>query len=421
MSLEDIISYGERITKFTFTDEQKDVLRSLADVNIKNLCICAGRGFSKTMLSALTTLWFADVYSDYIGKPLEILLVSSQERIYTHLDNFFRDNTDLRNKLIQTGIVWALPRNGFTLKNRSVVNTSLATQHSIRGNRADIIFVDEACLIKDNIYFDSILPCSTGDIAKVVILSTPSNSKGFFIDIVDNPKKHNFVLKSYSSEVCPWQAVSNARLKKSLSPHAYATEVLARPPTKAERAFFNSGDIDDCILDCEPNREGKLYSRLEAGIDFGYGKPNHTVLIITEKNNTKRKVIFEKTWKSFDAEELGGLLKSFKPAFIKADSMPKEFQGKIEPYCHQKIYYIDAKVHKDWMLAQLQARTRLHQLVIPHSYFIDLVQELKRYHKGKRAGDNRVDSLALSTYEPDTELCKETPRIISINGKRVYG
>lgn len=418
---EEIVDYFKRITRLVPTKEQVDVLNNLADTDIKNLCLCCGRGFSKTMLSAVATLWFADVYSDAIGRPLEILLVSSQERMYTHLENFFRDNVDLKQKLVQTGVVFVLPRNGFQLKNLSVINTSLATQHSIRGNRADVIFVDEACLIKDQIYHDSILPCSTGDIAKVVILSTPSNPKGFFIDIVDSPKKHNFVLKSYTSEVCPWQVVSNARLKKELSPHAYATEVLARPPTKSERAYFSSVDIDTCIIPCEPNREGKEYSRLEAGIDFGYGKPNVTALLITEKLGSKRKIIYLKTWKSFNAEELGDLINSFKPAFVKADSMPKEFIKNLQPYCKQKIYPIDAKIHKDWMLEQLQSRVRLHQLVIPHSYFVELVQELKRYHKGKRAGDNRVDSLALSCYEPETPLAEEGPRVVSINGRRIYG
>lgn len=403
----DIITYFKIITKFTPTPEQCEVLTALADVNTKNLCLCCGRGFSKTMLSALAALWFADIYSDEIHRPLEILLVSGQQRMYKHLNDFFRTNPQVGNRLLQKGMFNEVPENGFELDNHSVVDTALATSKGIRSHRADIIFVDEACLVKDDIFRQAILPVSTGDIAKIVILSTPSEPRGFFIDVLDNPVKYGYTVKHFSAESCPWQAVSNARLKKTLSPAEYLTEVKAQIPGREERAFFARKDIDKCILSVEPTSESKEKSVFECGIDWGYGRINQTVLTITEKLGVRRKIIFQNVWKDVDFEDMANCLRGFR-GVIKADSKPAEFKGKLEQYIKARIYYLDMVQHKDPMMTQLQSKVRMHQLVIPDC-FADLVRELVTYRKGKRAGDNRVDSLAISCYEPKEGLGLQTP------------
>ena len=412
--MEGIIEYFKRITKFTPTPEQIEVLEALIDVNTKNLCLCCGRGFSKTMLSALAALWFADIYSDEIHRPLEILLVSGQQRMYKHLNDFFRTNPQLSDRLLQKGMFNEVPENGFELDNHSVVDTALATSKGIRSHRADIIFVDEACLVKDDIFRQAILPVSTGDIAKIVILSTPSEPRGFFIDVLDNPVKYGYVVKHFSAETCPWQTVSNARLKKTLSPVEYLIEVKAQIPGRAERAFFTRKDVDKCVLSVEPVAENKERSALEAGIDWGYGRVNQTVLTITEKNGIKRKIIFQKVWRDVDFEGIADCLRGFR-GLIKADSKPPEFKGKLEQYLGKGIiiHYLDMVQHKEPLITQLQTKVRMHQLAIP-DIFADLVRELVTYRRGKRAGDNRVDSLAISCYEPKEGLGPETPSKVYI-------
>jgi hypothetical protein len=406
----DIVSYFTKITGLTPIKEQVEVLEVLGDINIKNVCLSAGRGFSKTMLSALAALWFAVEYSDYIGRPLEILLVSGQKRMYLHLNNFFRGNPELHKRLLQSGMFKEVPEEGFELDNHSVVDTAMATSKGIRSHRADVIFVDEACLVKDDIYRQAILPVSTGDIAKIVILSTPSEPQGFFTEIVSDPEKYSFTLKQYSSEVCPWQEVSNRRLKATLSQAEYATEVLARVPSRDERAFFANKDIARCIVDVEPTAELKERSKLECGIDFGYGKRNSTALTITEKQFTKRKLIFQREWRDVSFGEIAACLKGF-GGTIKADSRPAEFKGKLEQYLPDtKIYYLDMVFHKEHCITQLQTRIRMHQLTIPDiDGFRPLVKELRVYKLHKQTNDNLVDSLAISCYEPKEPLKSQAP------------
>lgn len=398
----DIINYFKRITRFKPIPEQIEVLNALADVKIRNLALSCGRGFSKTLLSATAALWFADDYADTIGRPLEILLVSGQKRMYWHLNNFFRDNKEYfkigtsDSKLLKRGVFDMIPVDGFELKNRSVLDTALGTSGSIRSHRADITFVDEACLIKDKIYRKAILPVSTGDIAKVVLLSTPSE-KGFFTEIASNPKKHDFVLKQFSAEVCPWQKVSNARLKRVLTRSEYATEVLGRPPTAAERAFFPTKHILKCTVeDLLP--EGGIR---EAGLDFGQvvGK---NILTIVEKNKSRRKVLYQKHYRKpleECLEEISATCARYKVKVIKADSKPPEYQKLVgKSLAGILVIYVDAKYHKNRMLGQLQ-RHIMHHTIEWDRKLLSLTLELKKYRRGKRAGDDRVDSLVLAVYE----------------------
>jgi hypothetical protein len=401
-----IVEYFKMVTKFTPTQEQVEVLEALVDVESKNLCLCCGRGFSKTMLCALASLWFADQYSDSIGRPLEILLVSGQMRMYQHLNNFFRANPNIKARLLQSGVFSEIPEHGFELDNHSIVDTALATSKAIRSHRADIIFVDEACLVKDDVFRQAILPVSTGDIAKIVILSTPSEPQGFFIDVLNNPIKYGYTVKHFSAETCPWQTVSNERLKKTLSPMEYLIEVKAQIPGREERAFFTRKDITKCILSVEPVAEDRERSSLEAGIDWGYGSINQTVLTITEKIGIKRKIIRQKVWRDVDFTDLANSLRGFSGT-IKADSKPPEFKGKLEQCLKGvHIHYLDMLFHKEACITQLQTKVRMHQLIIPDGDFVDLIREMVNYRRGKRAGDNRVDSLAISCYEPKDALEK---------------
>jgi len=393
----DILEYFKKVTKLEPIPEQVEVLKALADVSVRNLCICAGRGFSKSLLCALAAIWFADEYADQIGRPLEILLVSGQKRMYWHLNNFFRNNEFLRKKRMKKGVFDEIPVDGFELTNHSIVDTALGTSASIRSHRADVIFVDEACLIRDEIYRQAILPVSTGDIAKVVLLSTPSTNN-FFTEIASDPKKHDYVLKQFSAEVAPWQKLSNERLKKVLAKSEYATEVLGRPPTKAERAFFASKHIKACTT-TNLLPEGGMRM---AGLDFGQVRGKN-LLTIVEKNKSKFKVLFQKHYRKSIEESLGEIaeeLRKHKVAIVKADSRPTEYQQIVgKKLAGTPVHYVDARFHKRQLLGQLQHLIQTHNIQWDKDKHVKLILELRKYRRGKSTGDDYVDSLALATYQ----------------------
>lgn len=399
----DIISFFRKVTKLEPTQDQINLLEALTNPAIMKIIVSAGRQTGKTLCCAVAVLWWALEYNS----PVRILLVSAQDNwLYDHIRTIFNVNREeFAKEITQEGTFSLVPLHGFETVSGSKVHVRGSTEKNIRGIGVDIVFLDEAAeLLRSTV--TTALGNLSGNICKIVLLSTPHKTS-LFNEIAEDPTKYGYKLFTWSSLNCSWHSKQLIQSKKQLmTSQEWKTDVLGQPLSVSERAFFPNKDISKCIIECEPNREGGLKSSLEVGIDFGYGQPNVTCLTVTEKTYSKRKVIYEKTWKEFNAEDMARVLEGFwhNTTIVKADSMPVEFRGKIEQYNPRlKIHYIDSKAHKDLMLTQLQKRIRLHELTIPNM-FIPLIKELERYKKGKRAGDNRVDALALSCYEPATPL-----------------
>ena len=99
-------------------------------------------------------------------------------------------------------------------------------------------------------------------------------------------------------------------------------------------------------------------------------------------------------------------------ALVKADSQPESYKHQLEKFTKIPVYYIVSKMHKDAMLSQLQSKIRQHALEIPANEVL-LVEQLRKYRRGKRTGDDLVDALAFSCYEPAEPLeARSTPTVL---------
>jgi hypothetical protein len=420
--LEDIVSFVERISKLILTDEQKEVLTSLADVSVKDLAQCIGRGFGKTLLSTGAALWFATVYSDSIGKPLDIVFIDSQERMWKHLNDFFTFNSDLLEKLKNKGKWKTIPAEQINLTNGSNIYTCLATPKGVRSKRADIVFVDEAYLVPDNVIKDSVIPVLTGDICKIILISTPSINNGYFFDVITDPKKYHFIVKQYSSEKCPWTLEMVKKAKVTLSREAYAREILARVPQVSERNPFKN--YTKCVKDIPIDPERVFGSWLEAGLDLAYGDINTTALVSNEKIKSKRKVIECITYKAFDPQVIVNKINTIKPRIVRVDDKPVELANlvrkEIQPYCKGISFsYINCTFFKKQMVSQMARLINTKLLSIPEN-LVSLRLEFNRYHEGKRTGDNLIDALMLSCLD-DSSTHIDTPRQVVFGKPKVIG
>ena len=438
-----IEKYAETITGYKLIPEQIEMLRLMKEVDkYKNLAISAGRGFSKTTMAAVAGLWFADEYASGLsqqgkGRDLEILICSSQQRLYEVLNRLFEKNkerfefnevTKKYGRLKHGGVYDALMKEKAEIytKDHKHVTTFypvMATSQGARSHRADIVIADEAAEHPRETFVAE-QGCLTGDICKLILLSTPHKVGSIFNEIVANPDKYGYRLYTVSAEVAEWQKQANARAKRILTAQEYAIEIEGRVPTAMERSYFSPKHIEACIQDIEPFPEGGVNSYREVGIDWGYAKTSGTTYICTERIGTvKRKILRIENWKEQPIELLApviaNLIKADQPKFIKADSRPAFYQKQVEKYCRRTIRYIDpaqtvknfvpesgfiGKVPtvKDSMVGQLQRKLREHNLIIP--MHMDgsqiLIDQLKKYRRGKATGDDYVDALALSCYEP---------------------
>jgi hypothetical protein len=376
----------------------------------KGLVSC-GRGFSKTLCSAVAVLWYVDIYAEETGRPVKIMLVSSQDVMYEYVNQYFNSDT-LKAKLIKKGVYTQVPVEGFELTDGSKVFTKPATG-KVRSNRCNILFLDETADIPEEV-IKSAMNCLSGDINILRLISTPHKS-GYFTVRASEPEKYGYTMKQFSSEVCPWMTKTVARAKIELTSAEYAIDILGRPPTKDERTFFANKHIDACIQP-EVIREGLPQSRIEAGIDFGEVVCK-TVIVITEKTFSKRNILYIKEWAHKSVESIGPeiaeILDRFNPVIIKADAKPDGCIAILNKFTKRKIHSIDAaQGHKEPMLGQLQKKVQTHELRIPEAQ-ITLITQMRKYRRGLRTGDDQVDALALSCYEPAVPLSqKKTVRVV---------
>lgn len=405
-----VIDFFTRVTKLVPTEDQKKLLLMLVDPKYKGILISAGRQTGKTLCCAVATIWLSLKYDQ-----INILLTSAQDNwLYAHIKDIWNRNQDLRGYVAAEGVFGIVPLKGYETKTGSKVHVRPSTEKGLRGVPADVAFLDEAAeMVEATI--NTALGNLSGEFNKIILLSTPHKT-GKFTELITDPEKYGFVLFHWSEEGCSWHSKEElARKELMMTPQQYKMEVQGLPLDASERTFFPAKHLEKCTMEVEPIKEGGPKSIVEVGIDPGF---NSMVLIVTERiGSIKRKVIFIKEWSKKPIEtvapEIAALLKDFRensgPGFVvKMDSKPAEYKGWIERFiqvCGIPIHYIDAALmgHKDQMLGQLERKVREHQLIIP-SCFVELIVQMKKYRRGMQTGDDYVDALALSCYEPVVPL-----------------
>ena len=429
-----IVKFFQDMTGLEPTEDQCNLLHKAVTIkpqghiNYNNILISAGFQSGKTLCSAVIVLWFVFEWAeDAENRPIKVILVSAQDNIlYLHMRDMFRRNPELAGKLSDKSQLGAdlIPIKGFETQKGSQVFVRKSTERSVLGIPADIVVVDEASRVKEDI----ILYCIgrlTGDIAKLIMLSTPEPSTSYFVRLVVAVMKKQkegraYRLFMWSAQKLTWHNDAQQKNKKdSYTKAQYASLVLGRPYTEDERTFFSGKHLEACLTEEDGSRVGGAKSTLESGIDWGF---NSTTMVIRERiGATKTKVIFVREWVKVPREimfkEVAQILNTYKPEVNKADAAPKEYQRQVEKHTKRRICYIEAGAndvvdgkeitHKAHMLGQLLRRVKEHQLILPYPLTKALVDQMRVYRKGMRDGDDIVDALALACYEPSTPLLAE--------------
>lgn len=405
-----IVEFFSKVTGLQPTPDQEAFLKALTDIKQPKLAASCGRQTGKSLCSAVAVLWWVFEYPTVV----DVLLMSTMDSyVYDHIERIFHKNEELMIEVKVEGVSGLVPLRGFEVKKGSRVHVRGATNKQVRGLGVDIVIVDEAAEITNDM-LTTALGNLHGEISKYVMLSTPHKS-GLFTDIITDPKKYNFKVFMWSALNCTWQTQELLQSKKKLmTMQQYKMDVLGQILNAEERAYFPTKHLDACIYETVL-KENSPMSRLEAGLDWGFD-PCHTVLVITEKIFARRKVLFIKEWAKHPIEELApeiaDILEKHHVALVKADTHPTEYTHQIEKYTKTPVFYISAQMHKDAMLSQLQRKIRQHTLELPQD-FMKLIQQLRKYRRGKRTGDDQADALALSCYEPAEPLnVKPNPTVI---------
>ena len=412
--LEGIIEYFKRMTGLVPSKEQEEILTSMANLEIKGLLCSCGRGFSKTLDASVFALWLADEYSRFTKRPLRILLISSQQEIYTHIDRVFLNHLELKPRLRIEGRSLEIPAKEFEFRDtRSRVTRVVPTGNSIRSHRCDILIIDESASIPTQI-INTALACLTGDINKVVLISTPHRERSLFNDYVKRPPE-GWVLKQFSSRLCPWMTETIKRLEQSYSKAEQRVEIDGMIPEEEILPLFSVEDIDVSIENFV-GLSGSSEAIMKAGIDVGFGKNDRSLLVLTIVEELKGyiRIIFIKSWNSDTIErfyeECSVLLREYnigsKQIEVRMDSKPSGFNSELKKFCpNLEIRAVDASAHsgseglgptfKELLVGRLYNVIKTHHLKVS-SKETELIRQLRAYRRNLQYYDDYVDSLCLA-------------------------
>lgn len=174
----------------------------------------------------------------------------------------------------------------FSLTNGSTIY-SLPPTDSSRGQTGDLVIVDEAAFVPDDIFDLIIEPTVRHTGGTIILLSTPNGQKGFFFryfDPADDKDHHAYARYWWNWEICPEPNVKKQTEEKKLDlmpvePLKFHQEYEAQFTTDAD-AFFNAKKVEagtDHNLDIQVQDHE---SDITCGIDYGETKSRTVVTLV---------------------------------------------------------------------------------------------------------------------------------------------
>lgn len=250
--------------------DQAKFLNDLADLENKNMIICAGRGAGKTMAVSWAVDWSMAVLPDVYGEYNMTILGGSHDQsliMYRYFSKDIYKVKQLYGKLIDE------PKRSGTDFEGGTVRALTASMKAVHGPHVELVILDEVCDADDEI-IETSFPMVTGSKhGRTIMLSTPHKFFGIFQRYWDYADEYGF--KKYGPwpmTNCSWIPESYIEnMKIRYTPERFSYEVLGEFP-KTGMQVFPADWIDNAITP-EPFGVNPNYDS-DIGVDWGRVHPS---------------------------------------------------------------------------------------------------------------------------------------------------
>lgn len=259
-------------------DYQKEFLDS--DSNRK--LFVAGRRVGKSRSAAWKALWYAITHSD-----AEVLLTAKTQR--QSMELFRQIKSEIRSSKAEED-EWGIQRETRTEVNFSnnsrIVCLPLGRDGSnIRGYGADLLIVDEAAYVPEDIFQEVLMPFLAVGENQFVMISTPRGKRGFFwkrYDEAQRGENRYFVqqVPTWENPRVPEQWVENQ--KKNLTPMQFKREIRGQFDENAD-AYFTEEEVthEEVAVGHPVTRET---DDVYLGVDLAHTGDDESVYISVDSN-----------------------------------------------------------------------------------------------------------------------------------------
>jgi len=291
----------------------------------------------------------------------------------------------------------------FSLLNGSTIMSLPATDSS-RGFTADLVIVDEAAFVSDEIFEMVIEPTVRFTGGSIILLSTPNGQKGYFFDLFDPFEKrneHEYTRYWWKWELCPNEKIRAMTEKKrtTMDPMRFQQEYEARFTTDAN-AFFLPLKIRGAIRHDIEVKYSDLDNQFICGIDYGVTK-SKTVVSLCYLNEEEGTVYlaYQKVFPGgYDNAQLPAFLNSLETHFnitkYVVDDCPQgdsatqqlEREGKAV----RRVYFGKEKVGIYFRFKTALNKTDDDDTIKIHRFRMPLIEELKKEMMALQIRDSRT-------------------------------
>jgi len=283
------------------------------------IIVCSSRQIGKTYVTAIKALHYA------MFNPDSSILVFSRnnnqsKRFIREMKKLMQEGMDNLKRETYSSIAetyinesdeeWMFPQDidskkpnnteEFSLTNGSIIRSLPATDSS-RGYTADLVIVDEAAFVPDDIFEMVIEPTVRFTGGTIILLSTPNGQKGFFYHLFDPLDKQ--VGREYKRYWWKWEICPNPNIKemtekkrKQLDAMTFAQEYEAQFTVDSD-SFFQSRKIREATVKDMNMKYADLDHEYVCGIDYGVSKSKTVVsLSYLDKNHNVVYLAYQKSF-----------------------------------------------------------------------------------------------------------------------------
>ena len=274
--LRDPVFFARHVLGFYPYEYQEKILRD----DSKRICACMGRQSGKSLTIAAKAIHFAAA-----NPHTTTLIVSATLRQSTLMFEKilqFNDNSVSRKSVAYRS------RTRIKLSNGSWI-IALPSGHSgatLRGFKADLIILDEAAFIKEEIIASVVFPMLATTDGYCWMLSTPWDKEHVFYKAFTNPSWSVYHLPSSVNPMVPSKFLQEQ--KDLVGEERFSREYLAEFVDDSN-AYFPMTLVRSCISDEIPSVDGELF----AGYDPG-GKRSYAAFVIVRRIDEKLYMVYKK-------------------------------------------------------------------------------------------------------------------------------
>lgn len=235
------------------------------ELTTRTTCILAPRQTGKSRSLAVLALWWA-----FTHPGARILIVSAGEEASRRLLALIR-GIAMQSPLL-AGSVLDEQAALLTFSNGASIRSAPASERSIRGETADLLLIDEAALVSDDVGLGAAFPTTAArPEARIVMASSPWAEGGFFYNHVTAGDSEHVHVHRWSLDDATWiarEVIEAARA--SMSEARFAAEFEARWASSLD-AIFTRAVLERCRADVELPALADLRgpARLLGGQDWG--------------------------------------------------------------------------------------------------------------------------------------------------------